>query len=114
MDNDEELRNDKLLDAIAVFREEQNEVTEHNFIQALIDAVFIAPVNFSEPPIVKDDGGVEIPDNAQMQLVTFELENGNGVFPVFTDLEAYNAQTIEADLPVYPWAMALSDYLPIL
>ena len=49
MDNDdEELRNDKLLDAIAVFREEQNEVTEHNFIQALIDAVFIAPVNFSE------------------------------------------------------------------
>ena len=114
MDNDEELRNDKLLDAIAVFREEQNEVTEHNFIQALIDAVFIAPVNFSEPPIVKDDGGVEIPDNAQMQLVTFELENGNGVFPVFTDLEAYNTQTIEADLPVYPWAMALSDYLPIL
>ena len=114
MDNDEELRNDKLLDAIAVFREEQSEVTEHNFIQALIDAVFIAPVNFSEPPIVKDDGGVEIPDNAQMQLVTFELENGNGVFPVFTDLEAYNAQTIEADLPVYPWAMALSDYLPIL
>ena len=114
MDNDEELRNDKLLDAIAVFREEQNEVTENNFIQALIDAVFIAPVNFSEPPIVKDDGGVEIPDNAQMQLVTFELENGNGVFPVFTDLEAYNAQTIEADLPVYPWAMALSDYLPIL
>ena len=114
MDNDEELRNDKLLDAIAVFREEQNEVTEHNFIQALIDAVFIAPVNFSEPPIVKDDGGVEIPDNAQMQLVTFELENGNCVFPVFTDLEAYNAQTIEADLPVYPWAMALSDYLPIL
>src|SRR5699024_3815569 len=114
MDNDEELRNDKLLDAIAVFREEQNEVTEHNFIQALIDAVFIAPVNFSEQPIVKDDGGVEIPDNAQMQLVTFELENGNGVFPVFTDLEAYNPQTIEADLPVYPWAMALSDYLPIL
>ncbi|WP_258088652.1 SseB family protein [Weissella fangxianensis] len=114
MDNDEELRNDKLLDAIAVFREEQNEVTEHNFIQALIDAVFIAPVNFSEPPVVKDDGGVEIPDNAQMQLVTFELENGDGVFPVFTDLEAYNAQTIEAELPVYPWAMALSDYLPIL
>lgn len=115
MDNDdEELRNDKLLDAIAVFREEQNEVTEHNFIQALIDAVFIAPVNFSEPPVVKDDGDVEIPDDAQMQLVTFELENGNGVFPVFTDLDAYNAQPIEAELPVYPWAMALSDYLPIL
>lgn len=115
MDNDdEELRNDKLLDAIAVFREEQNEVTEHNFIQALIDAIFIAPVNFSEPPVVKDDGDVEIPDDAQMQLVTFELENGNGVFPVFTDLDAYNAQPIEAELPVYPWAMALSDYLPIL
>lgn len=116
MDNqDEELRNDKLLDAIAVFREEQNEVTEHNFIQALIDAVFIAPVNFSEPPIIKEDGdGIEIPENAQMQLVTFELENGNGVFPIFTDLDAYNAHPIEADLPVYPWGMSLSDYLPIL
>lgn len=54
MDNDdEELRNDKLLDAIAVFREEQNEVTEHNFIQALIDAVFIAPVNFQNHQLSK-------------------------------------------------------------
>jgi hypothetical protein len=115
MDNqDEELRNDKLLDAIAVFREEQNEVTEHNFIQALIDAVFIAPVNFSEQPKIKEDGSIDIPENAQMQLLTFELEDGNGVFPIFTDLDAYNAKPIESDLPVYPWAMALSDYLPIL
>ena len=59
MDNQEDvLRNDALLDALAAFREDQNGTTEQAFIQALIEAVFIAPVNFSEPPIIKEDGDV--------------------------------------------------------
>ena len=115
MDNQEGvLRNDALLDALAAFREDQNGTTEQAFIQALIEAVFIAPVNFSEPPIIKEDGDVEIPEGAEMRLLTFEMENGHSVFPIFTDLDAFNAQPIDSEEPVHPWAMALTDYLPVL
>ena len=115
MDNQEDvLRNDALLDALAAFREDQNGTTEQAFIQALIEAVFIAPVNFSEPPIIKEDGDVEIPEGAEMRLLTFEMENGHSVFPIFTDLDAFNAQPIDSEEPVHPWAMALTDYLPVL
>ena len=86
MDNQEDvLRNDALLDALAAFREDQNGTTEQAFIQALIEAVFIAPVNFSEPPIIKEDGDVEIPEGAEMRLLTFEMENGHSVFPILKD-----------------------------
>jgi len=115
MDNqEEELRNDVLVAALDTFRTEQTQATEQVFIQALVEAVFVAPVNFTEPPVIRENGDVEIPEGAQMRLLTFEMENGNAVFPIFTDLEAFNVGPIDSDEPVHPWAMSLAEYLPLL
>lgn len=115
MDNQEEvLRNDELLAALEAFREEQNPANEQAFVQGLVEAVFVAPVNFTEAPIIKENGDVEIPEGSEMRLLTFEMENGHSVFPIFTDLDAFNAGPIDSEDPVHPWAMSLADYLPLL
>ena len=75
---EEEFNNEELLDALAAFREEQNEKTEQNFTVALLNAVFLAPVLFTEEPTVLEDGALEVaPDT--MQLLTFEDEDGSTI-----------------------------------
>lgn len=113
MDKTEEWRNDEVLTALETFRADQNGMTEQVFIKALMEAVFVAPVNFTIPPIIKADGELEMADDSEMRLVTFETDEGQSVFPIFTDMEAFSANELESAEDLYSWPMTIGDYLPI-
>lgn len=114
MDNDEMLRNDDVLNALAALREEQNDTTEQNFTVALLNAQLIAPVNFTEEPTVSEQGELEMPAGSEIKLITFQTEDNETVFPAFTDMEAFEAEPIESEEQVYPWVMTIEDYLPFV
>lgn len=111
--NNEEWRNDDLLQALTDFRTNQTPENESRFINNLTTAVFIAPVTFSIEPVQNEAGELEVPEDSEMRLVTFQNEEGHGVFPIFTDMTAFQAQEIEADDNLYSWPMTIADYLPI-
>ena len=109
---EEEFNNEELLDALAAFREEQNEKTEQNFTVALLNAVFLAPVLFTEEPTVLEDGALEVaPDT--MQLLTFEDEDGSTIFPIFTDAESMAAGEFPNEANTQIWPMTIEEYVPL-
>lgn len=108
--------NTKLLAALEALRVEQNEETDQAYTEALLEAEFIVPVNYKNPPKQNENGELEMPEGSEVALVTLMAsEEGEEVFPIFTDLEAYNAQPeVEGLQKVHPWAMMISDYFPML
>lgn len=115
-ENTHTIDNAKLLAALEDLRAEQNEETDQAYTQALLEAEFIVPVNYKNPPKQNDAGELEMPEGSEVALVTLVAnEDGEEVFPIFTDMDAYNAQPeIDAAQMVHPWAMMISDYFPML
>lgn len=112
--NPEDWHNDAVLEALEAFRQEQDGAHEQAFIQALLNAVFIAPVNFSKEPVMQEDGSVNIPDDAEIRLVVLEQQDGKTAFPIFTDLEALNAGDLQSEDNLYSYPMTIQNYLPML
>ncbi|MDR3189651.1 MAG: SseB family protein [Lactobacillaceae bacterium] len=82
-----EFNNDGLLDALAALREEETPTTETNFVNALIKATFLVPVLLDGEPEITEDGMVQIPEDTEMKILTWEnTETKLPVFPVFTDM----------------------------
>ncbi|WP_057786981.1 SseB family protein [Weissella minor] len=110
-----DIRNDDLIKALHTLRENQNEDTEAQYTQALLNAQFIAPVSFTQEPEPQEDGSLLVPEGTELRIVTLENEAGEMVFPVFTDMENYNeGGEWEAELPVYPYPMTIEEYLPMV
>ncbi|GAK30889.1 hypothetical protein WOSG25_060070 [Weissella oryzae SG25] len=112
--NPEEFENSALLSALEQFRIEENPENEANFVAELKAATFLAPVNFSQAPITNDDGSVALAENTETRLVALQTEEGQSVFPIFTDMEAMAAGDMAADEDLYTWPMTLEEYLPVV
>lgn len=108
--------NTKLLAALEALRVEQNEETDQAYTQALLEAEFIVPVNYKNPPKQNENGELEMPEGSEVALITLKAtDEGEEVFPIFTDMEAYTARPAMDDhQTVHPWAMMISDYFPML
>ncbi|MCW0953590.1 SseB family protein [Weissella ceti] len=108
--------NTALLAALEALREDQNEQTDAAYTKALLEAEFIVPVNYKAVPKQNENGELELPEGSEIALVTLmSSEDGEEVFPIFTDLEAFNAQPeVEGKQTVHPWGMMISDYFPML
>lgn len=116
VDATHKIDNTALLAALEALREDQNEETDQAYTKALLEAEFIVPVNYKNPPKQNDQGELEMPEGSEIALVTLmATEDGEEVFPIFTDMDAFNAQPeTTGKQAVHPWAMMISDYFPML
>ncbi|WP_246111516.1 SseB family protein [Weissella muntiaci] len=112
--NPEELNNAVLIEALNQFRDDQNQANEQAFVAALKEAVFLAPVNFSQPPVINDDGSMALNEGTETRLIALQTEDGHSVFPIFTDMDALAEGEMQSDEDVYTWPMHVVDYAPIM
>lgn len=110
------INNAPLLAALDALRVEQNEETDQAYTKALLEAKFIVPVNYKQMPKKNEAGELEMPEGAEIALVTLmAADDAEEVFPIFTDMDAFNAQPeIEGTQSVHPWVMTISDYFPMI
>jgi len=110
------ITNAPLLTALEALRADQNEDTDQTYTKALLEAKFIAPVNYKQVPKQNEDGELYLPEGAEIGLVTLQAtDEGGEVFPIFTDMDAFNAQPeVEGTQTVHPWVMTIQDYFPMM
>ncbi|WP_072152346.1 SseB family protein [Weissella viridescens] len=108
------IKNDALMDALHAMRDDQNETTENNYTQALLQAQLLAPVGFTQAPIEQADGSVVLPEGSEVRFVTFADENENMIFPVFSDDAQADMGDWDVEDTVYPYPMTIEQYLPMV
>lgn len=114
-DDMQTINNAPLLAALEALRADQNEQTDQAYTQALLEAQFIAPVNYKQAPKQNDAGELEMPEGAEIALVTLVAGEDEEVFPIFTDMDAFNAQPETTGAQkIHPWVMSISDYFPLI
>ncbi|MGN1139219.1 MAG: enhanced serine sensitivity protein SseB [Ruminococcus sp.] len=87
--NQKEIRNDELLEAIKNMQENNSDETVNRMIDCVMAANFITPGNVSRPKnIAKNNGGNTVmQQQTQIQFQLIENQNGEKFFPAFTDQE---------------------------
>lgn len=110
----ENWENEAVLEALAAYQEDETAENEQELFDMIQRAIFLAPVQISNMQREKLGSKIELTSDLLPNLITFETNDGNKVFPIFTDIKAMKEREFDNEDVVYSWPVTIFEYGLIL
>ena len=106
------IKNEALLEAIEVFKAENNQQNLKNFIEKLLQARFILPATLDPKPVKDDQGRIMGDGKFKVNFRVITDNTGKNFFPCFTNDEEFEHAIKEVE--VEKMALTYKEVAPLV
>ena len=114
---DERVENPELKEIMKTAPEDMSEEQLEAFVDAFMDATFIIPAELNsdaEALIDKTDEEIALDEEIDLEVMRLEDEDGNVLFPIYTDDDEIEKLADEEDFDVYGLVISAEDLAILL
>ena len=109
---DKGITNPMLVGTIQLMKADDTPEHREAFVQEMMKATFVAPVEIDPPPVAGEDGVKRIPSGSQVSFPLLKSKEGDKYFMAFTDMDELHLYMKEDSPNVF--ALKFEDYVAML
>ncbi len=106
------ITNPMLVGMMQLLKEEDTPERRDAFVQEIMRATFLSPVEIDPPPVMGEDGVKRIPTGSQISFPLLKSKEGDKYFMAFTDMDEFQLYKKEENSNVF--ALKFDDYVAML